>query len=45
MISKGKLPTRIAEGPVELDQGRIISLIAPSEFSVLQFDFLEMTCI
>jgi hypothetical protein len=37
-----KVPSSVAEGPVQPHKGRIFSLIAPSELPVLKFQFLEL---
>ena len=40
---ESRVPIHIAKKGVKLAEGRIVSLIAPSEASVLKMDLLELT--
>ena len=43
VIREGDVPFFIAKEAIKLAQGWVLPLVAPSEFTILKVDFLELT--
>jgi hypothetical protein len=45
VVFEGDVPVSVVEGTVQPDQSRVLSLVTPGVFSILQLDLLELATI